>query len=148
MRLQRTGRKNDASFRVVVTDSRHGPKSGKHVDIIGSYSPKMNRIEIDGVRAKDWIAKGVQVSDTVRNLLITQGTLEGRKVNVLPKKSPIIDEAKLKAEAEAKAKAEAEAAAKLKAEADAKAKAEAEAAEAAAAPAEESAPAEEAPAAA
>src|SRR3989344_3793971 len=101
MRLQRTGRKNDPSFRVVVTDSRHGPKSGKHADTIGSYSPKTNRIEIDGARAKDWIAKGVQVSDTVRNLLITQGTLEGRKVNVLPKKSPIIDEAKLKAEAEA-----------------------------------------------
>src|SRR3989338_5643132 len=80
MRLQRTGRKNDPSFRVVVTDSRHGPKSGKHADTIGSYSPKFNRIEIDGARAKDWIAKGVQVSDTVRNLLITQGTLEGRKV--------------------------------------------------------------------
>ena len=140
MRLQRTGRKNDPSFRVVVTDSRHGPKSGKHADTIGSYSPKTNRIEIDGARAKDWIAKGVQVSDTVRNLLITQGTLEGRKVNVLPKKSPIIDEAKLKAEAEAKAKAEADA----KAKADAEAKA---VEEAAAKVAEAEAPTEEAPAA-
>lgn len=118
MRLQRIGRKNDASFRVVVTDSRRGPKSGKHVDIIGSYSPKMNTIAIDAIRAKDWIAKGAQISDTVRNLLITQGTLEGRKVNVLPKKSPIIDEAKLKAEAEAKAKAEADAKAKIEAEAN------------------------------
>lgn len=89
MRLQRTGRKNDASFRVVVTDSRRGPKSGKHVDLLGSYNPKMNRIEIDGEKAKDWIAKGVQVSDTVHNLLVSQKIIEGKKINVLPKKSPV-----------------------------------------------------------
>lgn len=129
MRLQRTGRKNNASFRVVVTDSRRGPKSGKHVDLIGSYDPKMNRISINGDKAKDWIAKGVQISDTVRNLLISTGAIEGRKVNVLPKKSPIIDPEKLKAEAEAKAKAEAEEKARLEAEEAAKAAAAAPAVE-------------------
>ncbi|MBX2866990.1 30S ribosomal protein S16 [Candidatus Kaiserbacteria bacterium] len=92
MRLQRTGRKNDASFRVVVTDSRRGPKSGKHVDLIGSYNPKLNQFQIDGDKAKDWIAKGVQVSDTVHNLLVKNGVIEGKAVNVLPKKSPIISE--------------------------------------------------------
>lgn len=111
MRLQRTGRKNDASFRVVVTDSHRGPKSGKHVDLIGSYNPKMNHIQIDGEKAKAWIAKGVQVSDTMHNILVSQKIIEGKKKNVLPKKSPIIDEEKVKAEAEAKAAAEAEAAA-------------------------------------
>ena len=89
MRLQRTGRKNDASFRVVVTDSRRGPKSGKHVDLIGSYNPKLNQFQIDGDKAKDWIAKGVQVSDTVHNLLLKKGVIEGKTINVLPKKSPI-----------------------------------------------------------
>lgn len=138
IRLQRTGRKNDASFRVVVTDSRRGPKSGKHIAILGSYSPKMNRFEVDSDAAKDWIAKGAQISDTVRNLLISNGTIEGRKVNVLPRKSPIIDEEKLKAEAEAKAAAEAEA--KAAEEAKAAAAAEAEAA----AQAEEETPTEEA----
>lgn len=147
IRLQRTGRKNDASFRVVVTDSRRGPKSGKHVDLLGSYSPKMNRIQIDGEKAKAWIAKGAQISDTVHNLLISQGTLEGRKINVLPKKAPIIDEAKIKAEAEAKAKAEAAEKAKVEAEAKAAADAaEAEAAAKAAAEAEAATPAEETPA--
>jgi len=90
MRLQRIGRKNDPSFRVVVTDSRRGPKSGKHVDIIGSYNPKMDRVQIDADAAKSWIAKGVQVSDTLHNLLITEKIIEGKKVNVLPKKTPII----------------------------------------------------------
>lgn len=117
MRLQRIGRKNDPSYRVVVTDSRTGPKSNKHVDSIGSYSAKSNMFQADGEKVKDWISKGVQVSPTVHNLLVSNKIIEGKKVNVLPKKSPIIDEEKIKAEAEAKvaaeeaAKAETEAAA-------------------------------------
>lgn len=122
MRLQRIGRKNDPSYRVVVTDSRNGPKAGNHVDTIGSYNPKMNVFQVDGEKAKHWIRNGVQVSDTVHNLLISKNVIEGKKKNVLPRKSPIIDEAKIKAEADAKAKAEAEEKARI--EADAKAKAE------------------------
>ncbi|MCA9363965.1 30S ribosomal protein S16 [Candidatus Kaiserbacteria bacterium] len=105
MRLQRIGRKNDASFRVIVTDSRRGPKSGKHIDLLGSYNPKLNQFQIDGDKAKDWISKGVQVSDTLHNLLITNKIVEGKKKNVLPKKAPIINEEALKAEEEAKAAA-------------------------------------------
>lgn len=115
MRLQRVGRKNDPSYRVVVTDSRNGPQSGKSIDNLGSYSAKSNVFSVDGERAKDWIKKGVQVSPTVHNLLITNKIIEGKKINVLSKKSPIVDEEKLKAEAEAKAAAEA--AAKAEAEA-------------------------------
>jgi small subunit ribosomal protein S16 len=122
MRLQRIGRKNDPSFRVVVTDSRNGPRTGNHADVLGSYNPKLGKFEIDGERAKQWISKGTQVSDTIHNFLVTKGIIEGKKKNVLPKKSPIIDEAKLKAEAEAKAKAEA--AEKAKAAEEAKANAE------------------------
>jgi small subunit ribosomal protein S16 len=122
MRLQRVGRKNDPSFRVIVIDSRSGPRSGKNVDNLGSYNPKSNLMSINGESAKAWIAKGVQVSPTVHNLLVTNKIIEGKKINVLSKKSPIVDEAKLKAEADAKAaaeeaaKAEAEAAAASKEE--------------------------------
>lgn len=107
MRLQRIGRKNDPSYRVVVTDSRNGPKSSKEVEILGSYSAKSNLFQVDGEKAKGWMSKGVQVSPTVHNLLVTNKIIEGKKINVLPKKSPIVDEEKLKAEAEAKAAAEA-----------------------------------------
>ena len=48
---------------------------------------------------------------------MSQKVIDAKKINVLPRKSPIIDEAKVKAEAEAKAKAEADAKAKLEAEA-------------------------------
>ena len=111
MRLQRVGRKNDASFRIVVTDKRTGPKSDKHVDRLGSYNPKMNEVQIDADKAKDSLSKGVQPSDTVHNILVGQGVIEGKKKNVLPKKSPIVDEEAIKkAEEEAKAKEEAAAA--------------------------------------
>lgn len=116
MRLQRIGRKNDPAYRVIVTDSRNAASRGRSVDLLGSYNPKMGVFTIDGEKAKYWISKGVQVSDTVYNHLVTQKVIEGKKRNALPRKSPIIDEAKLKAEAEAKAKAEAEAKAKKEAE--------------------------------
>jgi small subunit ribosomal protein S16 len=144
MRLQRVGRKNNPSYRVVVTDSRNAQIRGRHVDIVGNYDPRLNRFEIDAEAAKKWLSEGVQPSDTMYNLLVEKKIIEGRKKNVLPRKSIVIDEAKVKAEAEAKAAAE-------KKEADAKAAAEAEAkaqAEVAAAPAPEAeaAPVEEVPA--
>lgn len=116
MRLQRIGRKNDPSYRVVVTDSRNAAKRGTNIDVVGSYYPKMGKFQIDAEKAKKWISQGVQVSDTVHNFLVSEKVIEGKKKNVLPKKSPVIDEAKVKAEAEAKAKAEADAKASAEAE--------------------------------
>jgi len=109
MRLQRVGRRNDPSYRVVVTDKRTGPKSNKHVAILGSYNPKLSHVQLEGATVQGWLAKGVQPSPTVHNLLISQGIIKGKKVNVLPRKSPIVDE-----EAEAAKVAEAEAAAAKK----------------------------------
>ncbi len=109
LRLQRIGRRNEAHFKIVVIEKTKGPKSQKYVDIVGSYNPKLGRVQIDEEKAKKWLSQGVQPSDTVRNMLIDKGILEGKKVNALPKKSPVIDEEKLareKEEAEAKAAAE------------------------------------------
>ena len=133
MRLQRVGRKNDPTFRIVVVDKRTGPKSNKNIAILGSYNPKLNHVQVDKDAARSWLSKGVQPSDTVHNILVGQKVIEAPKKNVLPKKSPIVDEEALAREAEEKAAAE-EAA---------KAAAEAPAEEAATdAPAEET-PAEE-----
>ena len=149
MRLQRVGRRNDPSYRIVVTDKRTGPKSDKHVDRLGSYNPKMNHVQLDVEKAKEWLAKGVQPSDTLHNILVSQKVIEGKKINVLPKKSPIIDEEAIKkAEEEAAAKAEAEAAAEAEESTDSdEAPAEEPAAEEAAPEPKEETPAEEAPAA-
>jgi small subunit ribosomal protein S16 len=136
MRLQRVGRKNNPAYRVVVVDKRTSTKSNKIVDLIGNYNPKLGQINLDGDKAKQWLAQGVQASDTVHNMLVSKKIIDAKKRNSLPRKSPIIDEAKLKAEAEAKAAAEKAEADRVAAE---KAAAEAEVA-AAAAPAVEEAP--------
>ena len=88
IRLQRRGRTNDPSFRVIVVDSKKGPKTGNYLEMLGSYDARTDRIELDAPRIKHWIAQGAQVSDTVHNLLISQKIIEGKKINVLPRKSP------------------------------------------------------------
>jgi small subunit ribosomal protein S16 len=90
IRLQRIGRKNDPAFRVVVTESSRGPKSGNHIELLGSYNPRQSTSRFDAERIKYWISKGAQVSGTIHNLLITEKIIEGKKVNVLPRKTPIV----------------------------------------------------------
>jgi small subunit ribosomal protein S16 len=87
VRLQRTGRKNDPSFRVVLTDSKNGPKSGKFKEILGTFNPKSGEINFKADRIKYWISVGAKTSDTVNNFLVDKKIITGKKINVLPKKS-------------------------------------------------------------
>ncbi len=91
IRLQRVGRKHEPVFRLVLTDSKNGPKSGKYLEVLGSYDPrKDNKIEQFNVeKIKAHISKGAQLSNTVHNFLVTKKVIEGKKVNVLPKRTPI-----------------------------------------------------------
>ncbi len=86
MRLLRIGRKNEPHFRVVITDRRNAPKSGKFIEIVGSYNPKLGNVQLSADRIAHWIASGVQMSDTVYNFLVEQNLVTGRKKNKLPKK--------------------------------------------------------------
>lgn len=88
IRLQRTGRKNDASFRVVVTDSKNAAKSRKFLEIVGTYEPKKGITAFKADRIKHWIKNGTQVSDTMHNFLVKEKIIEGKMKNVLSKKSP------------------------------------------------------------
>lgn len=93
IRLQRRGRKNDPSFRVIVVESKRASKTGNYLEMVGSYDARTDRVELKGERIKHWITQGAQVSDTVHNLLISQKIIEGKKINVLPRKSPPAKEA-------------------------------------------------------
>jgi small subunit ribosomal protein S16 len=138
---------------MAVLEKASGPKAGKYVDLVGTYNPKTKAMTVKEESIKSWIAKGAQVSPSLKNLLIKNNVLEGSKVAVISKTNLEKHIAKRKAEEEA-------AAAKLAAEQAkaaeaAKAAEEAAAAEAAAATeapaetpaesAEEAAPVEEAP---
>ncbi len=88
IRLQRIGRKNDPAFRVVLTDSKNSTKSGKFKEILGSYTPKSGEVIFKADRVSYWMNNGAQTSDTVHNFLVSQKLIEGKKINVLSKKSP------------------------------------------------------------
>lgn len=92
IRLQRVGRKHDPSFRVVVSDARYAAKSGKALEVLGTYNARFGTPTFKPERIKEWIGKGAQLSDTVHNLLIDAKIIEGKKINALPKKTPIVKE--------------------------------------------------------
>ncbi len=77
MRLFRMGDKKNPIYRVVVVDSRKAA-TGEYIDCVGHYRPTCDPIELDinGDKAKDWLAKGVQPTETVKNLLVKAGVVE------------------------------------------------------------------------
>ncbi len=88
IRLQRVGKKHEPVFRVVVGDSKNAAKSGKFIEVLGSYDPRSkNQNTLNKTRVQEWISKGAQVSDTVHNLLVSEKVIDKKKVNSLPKKT-------------------------------------------------------------
>jgi small subunit ribosomal protein S16 len=88
IRLQRIGRKNEPSFRLVLTDSKNAAKSGRFQEVLGFHNfRKDGTTTIKADRVKHWVSVGAQVSDTAHNLLVSEKVLTGKKKNVLPKKT-------------------------------------------------------------
>lgn len=77
MRLTRMGDKKSPFYRIVVVDGRQA-RDGQYLDKIGHYNPISNPAEVvvDVEKAKEWLAKGVQPTETVRSLLIKTGVIE------------------------------------------------------------------------
>ncbi len=77
MRLVRMGDKKSPVYRIVVVDARKAA-TGEYIDKVGFYDPKSTPVtlDIDVDKAKDWIAKGVQPTETVRSLLLQKGVIE------------------------------------------------------------------------
>lgn len=74
IRLQRTGNKNNPTYRIVVADKRNAAK-GKFNEIIGHYLPTRNPVvfECDTERAAHWMALGAVPTDTMARLLSNSG---------------------------------------------------------------------------
>ncbi len=77
MRLRRMGAKKAPFYRVVVADSRY-PRDGRFIEEIGYYNPTTEpaEIKIDADKAKAWIAKGAQPTETVKSLLKKSGIVD------------------------------------------------------------------------
>lgn len=85
--MQRVGKINDPSFRIVVTEHARAPQAGKFVEKLGTYNPKTKVRTLDEGRVKHWLSVGAQASGTMHNMLVSAGIISGKKVNVLPKKT-------------------------------------------------------------
>ncbi|HEU0245004.1 MAG TPA: 30S ribosomal protein S16 [Candidatus Limnocylindrales bacterium] len=74
IRLTRVGATKQPTYRLVVADSRSA-RDGRAIDTIGHYNPRTDPIElqIDEAKAKDWLSKGAQPSDTVKRLFKNAG---------------------------------------------------------------------------
>src|SRR3954468_24444264 len=80
IRLTRVGATKQPTYRLVVADGRSA-RDGRAIDTIGHYNPRTEPIElnIDADKAKAWIAKGAQPSDTVARLLRSSGIIPAEK---------------------------------------------------------------------
>ncbi|OGM12019.1 30S ribosomal protein S16 [Candidatus Woesebacteria bacterium RBG_16_39_8b] len=97
IRYFRIGKKNQPSFKIVVTDQRMPIRGGRFVEEVGFSDPIKKKKILNAERIKYWIAKGAQPSASIHNLLISQKIIEGKKIDVHNKKK--LTEAEKKAAA-------------------------------------------------
>ncbi len=94
IRLQRVGRKHEPTFRVVLTDSENSTKSGRLKEVLGSYDPRKTKDLLKTDRIRYWLEKGALPTGTAHNLFVTHKIIDAPKINVLPRKKPIVKEVK------------------------------------------------------
>ena len=107
IRLQRTGKKKQADFRIVLAEKTFSV-SKKFQEILGTYNPHKKVFKLNEERAKYWISQHVELSPTVHNLFVSKAIITGEKVRAFntPKK-PVEPAAEAKpAEAAPETKAE------------------------------------------
>src|SRR5687768_10275947 len=76
IRLQRHGRKQTPIYHIVIADAR-SPRDGSFIERIGMYNPmtKPATIEIDRMKAYEWLKNGAQPTDTVHAILRFKGVM-------------------------------------------------------------------------
>jgi small subunit ribosomal protein S16 len=89
IRLQKVGKKHTATYRVVLTQKTAGPRR-KYLELLGNLNRKTKAFSLNKDRILYWIGKGAQPSDSIHNLLISQGIISGAKkpVHKISKKPP------------------------------------------------------------
>ena len=77
IRLKRMGSKKRPFYRIVVADSRM-PRDGRFIEEVGYYNPLTNpdEVKLEEDKVFDWLQKGAQPSDTVRNMLQAAGVMK------------------------------------------------------------------------
>jgi small subunit ribosomal protein S16 len=82
IRLFRTGKRNQAFFKIVVTDKRKSSKGGRFSDEVGFLNPKTKEKSLNKDKIKHWLSVGAKPSDTIYNLFVEEKIIEGKKIPV------------------------------------------------------------------
>ena len=87
IRLRRTGRKKQPTYRIVIADSQ-SPRDGKFIEVVGQYAPRQGELALNlkSDRVNYWLDNGAQPTDTVRSLLRKAGILKARHEERLGRK--------------------------------------------------------------
>ena len=77
IRLKRMGAKKAPFYRIVAADSR-APRDGRFIAQLGTYDPRQNpaKVTLDKEEVLNWLSKGAQPSDTVKNILSKEGVMK------------------------------------------------------------------------
>ena len=75
IRFKRMGAKKAPFYRIVVADSR-SPRNGAYIEELGYYNPATKETQIEADKAKDWVGKGAQPTETVRSLFKKNGIID------------------------------------------------------------------------
>ncbi|MFA7314987.1 MAG: 30S ribosomal protein S16 [Candidatus Magasanikbacteria bacterium] len=110
IRLQRIGKRKNPTYRLIVSENGRDTQYNS-LEILGSYNPIQipKVLELKADRIKYWISKGAQTSNTVNNILVREGIIEGKK----KKSVTISDKRKVKISAKKAEKLEKENAKKV-----------------------------------
>ncbi len=74
IRMTRTGRHYDASYRIVVADS-HSARDAKFIEQVGFFDPHNDELKLDEEKILAWLSKGAQPSETVKSILSRKGII-------------------------------------------------------------------------
>ena len=80
IRFFRIGKKNQPSFKIVVTDKRKPPRAGRFIEEVGFWNPLTKEKVLRQERIKYWLSVGAEPSPTVHNLLVSEKIIDGKKI--------------------------------------------------------------------
>jgi small subunit ribosomal protein S16 len=106
IRLLRTGKKNQPSYKIVVADKKNPPKGGKFVEEVGFFNPKTKEKIFKKERITYWLGVGAQASDTIHNMLVNAKIINEPKRKIIFTVPVAVAEVKPEVKAVEPAKAE------------------------------------------
>jgi len=85
IRFFRTGKINQPTFKIVVTEKKNSSTRGRSVEQIGTYNPTTKEKNLNVERAKYWMSVGAQPSETVHNLFVSEKIIDEKKIDLRKK---------------------------------------------------------------